>query len=156
VKNWMIMPDAERPGAFFADPHGTTAKRFFSPPEDPAQRVEAMAGFIWAQACTGKFVWPIPDRGLKKHIHRIAAATLIVWGKTDGVIAPAYAQDFAAGIKGARIALIEGAGHLPHLEQPDAVTKAVHGFLSNAKPLDAKAGPRARSKKKAPKKVRRR
>jgi pimeloyl-ACP methyl ester carboxylesterase len=156
VRNWMIMPDAERPGAFFADPHGATAKRFFGPPDDPAQRVEAMAGFVWAQACTGKFVWPIPDRGLKKHIHRIAAPTLIVWGKADGVIAPAYADDFAAGIKVARVVLIGGAAHLPHLEQPDAVVKAVHGFLGNAKPLDAKPRRRAGSKKKAPKKIRRR
>jgi hypothetical protein len=27
-------------------------------------------------ACTGKFVWPIPDKGLKKRIHRITAASL--------------------------------------------------------------------------------
>ena len=29
---------------------------------------------------TGKIVWPIPDKGLKKRIHRMAALTLIIWG----------------------------------------------------------------------------
>jgi pimeloyl-ACP methyl ester carboxylesterase len=129
VRNWMILPDAERRRALFADPDGAAAKRFFGLPEDPAERAEALAGFVWAQACTGKFVWPIPDRGLKKRIHRIAAPTLIVWGKADGVIAPSYAEDFARAIAGARVALIDGAGHLPQLERPEEVSRAVERFL---------------------------
>jgi pimeloyl-ACP methyl ester carboxylesterase len=88
-----------------------------------------LAQSLWSQACTGKFVWPVPDRGLKGRAHRIAAPTLIVWGNADRIIAPAYAQEFAARIAGARIALIDRAGHLPQLEQPDAVAKAVLGFL---------------------------
>ena len=62
---------------------------------DPDERVDTLAQFIWAQACTGKFVWPIADRGFKRRAHRIAAPTLIVWGNADGIIAPAYAQEFA-------------------------------------------------------------
>jgi pimeloyl-ACP methyl ester carboxylesterase len=89
-----------------------------------------LAQFIWAQACTGKFVWPLPERGLKNRAHRIASPTLIVWGKQDRIIDAAYAQEFAGRIAGARTELVDGAGHLPHLEQPDAVAKAVHGFLS--------------------------
>jgi pimeloyl-ACP methyl ester carboxylesterase len=89
-----------------------------------------LAQFIWAQACTGKFVWPVPDRGLKNRAHRIAAATLIVWGTADRIIAPAYAQEFATRIAGARVELIKQAGHLPHLEQPEAVSQAVRAFLS--------------------------
>jgi len=88
-----------------------------------------LAQFIWAQACTGKFVWPVPDRGFKSHAHRIAAPTLIIWGKADRIIAPAYAQEFAGKIAGARIEVIDKAGHLPHLEQPDAVAKAARAFL---------------------------
>ena len=45
------------------------------------------------------------------------------------IIAPDYAHEFAARIAGARVALIDGAGHLPHLEQADAVAKVVAGFL---------------------------
>ena len=35
---------------------------------------------IWSPVRTGKIVWPIPDKGLKKRIHRMAALTLIIWG----------------------------------------------------------------------------
>jgi pimeloyl-ACP methyl ester carboxylesterase len=131
VKNWMVLNDVERRPSLFADPDGAAAARFFSVPTDASERIDTLAQMIWAQACTGKFVWPIPDRGLKGRIHRIAAPTLIVWGKADRIIAPDYAQEFAARIAGARAELIDDAGHLPHLEQPDAVAKAVKGFLGS-------------------------
>jgi pimeloyl-ACP methyl ester carboxylesterase len=129
VKNWMVLSDSERRPSLFADPAGEAARQFFAVPTDPAARVDVLAPLIWAQACTGKFVWPLPDRGLKNRTHRIVAPTLIVWGKADRIIGSAYAAEFATQIKGAKGELIEDAGHLPHLEQPDAVAKAVRGFL---------------------------
>jgi pimeloyl-ACP methyl ester carboxylesterase len=129
VKNWMLLSDRERRPSLFADPAGQAAQGFFAVPGEGAARVDALAQFVWAQACTGKFVWPVPDRGLKNRTHRIAAPTLIVWGKADRIIEAAYAHEFAKRIAGAQVHLIDGAGHLPHLEQPDAVAKAVHGFL---------------------------
>jgi pimeloyl-ACP methyl ester carboxylesterase len=131
VKNWMVLNDSERRPSLFADPDGEAAARFFALPKDPAERVDALAQLIWAQACTGKFVWPIPDRGLKRRTHRIAAPTLVVWGKADRIIAADYAQEFATRIAGAQVELIDTAGHLPHLEQPDAVAKVVQAFLGN-------------------------
>jgi pimeloyl-ACP methyl ester carboxylesterase len=130
VRNWMVLRDDERRAALFADPDGAAAARFFDVPKDPAERVDALAQLIWAQACTGKFVWPIPDRGFKQRAHRIAAPALILWGTADRIIAPDYAQEFATRIAGARVELIEKAGHLPQLEQPDAVVKAVQAFLA--------------------------
>jgi pimeloyl-ACP methyl ester carboxylesterase len=130
VKNWMLLSAAARRAALFAEPEGEAATRFFAVPTDPDGRVDTLSRFTWAQACTGKFVWPIADRGLSKRIHRIAAPTLIVWGEKDGVIAPAYAEEFAKRIAGSRIEMIDHTAHLPHLEQPDAVMKAVRGFLA--------------------------
>jgi pimeloyl-ACP methyl ester carboxylesterase len=128
VKNWMLLaPDARR-RALFADPEGEAAKRFFNVPSDPEGRVDTLSQFIWAQACTGKFVWPIADRGFKNRIHRVAAPTLIVWGRADGIIDPAYAQEFAKAIAGARVELIDKAGHLPHLESVEAVARIVRDF----------------------------
>lgn len=129
VKNWMVLSEAERRPALFADAQGEAAQRFFAVPGEPAARVEALAPFIWAQACTGKFVWPIADRGLRRRIHRIAAPTLLVWGEADRIVAPLYAEEFASLIRGARVALIEKAGHLPQLEQPQATANAVLTFL---------------------------
>jgi pimeloyl-ACP methyl ester carboxylesterase len=130
VQNWMILPDKARRPSLFADPDGAAARRFFDVPQGEAERVDALSQFVWAQACTGKFVWPIADRGLTKRIHRIAAPTLIVWGDADRIIAPAYAQEFAQRIAGAKVELIDRAGHLPQLEQQDAVVKALSGFLA--------------------------
>ena len=129
VNNWMILPDDQRRQTLFADPAGGAAERFFELPAEPGARAEAQAGFIWSQACTGKFVWPIPDRGLKKRIHRIAAPSLIVWGDADAVIAPGYARDFAGRIADARVVLIARAGHLPNLEQPEETARLVREFL---------------------------
>ena len=84
---------------------------------------------MWSAACTGKFVWPIPDKGLKKRIHRIRAPTLIIWGRQDGIVPPAYADEFASRIANARVELIDNAGHLPQMEQLDVVSKLVSDFL---------------------------
>ncbi|HJU16177.1 MAG TPA: alpha/beta hydrolase [Stellaceae bacterium] len=130
VRNWMILPETERARALFADPQDAAAARFFALPADPAERVAAQAGFTWAQACTGKFVWPIPDKGLKKRIHRIATPTLILWGEADAIIAPAYARDFADRIAGAQVAMIASAGHLPQVEQSQETARRVRDFLA--------------------------
>ena len=131
VKNWMILPEDEPRAALFTDPSGVAAQRFFELPADPQARAEAQAGFIWSQACTGKFVWPLPDRGLKKRMHRIAVPTLIIWGRADSVISPAYACEFTQRIHSARAELIDKAGHLPHLERPHEVAELVNRFLAD-------------------------
>ena len=129
VKNWMIMPEAARPKALFADPAGEAAKHFFAHPAEKDARVASIVSIVWAQASTGKYIWPLPDKGLKHRIHRIAAPTLVLWGKEDGIAAPAYAQEFAARMAGAKATLIDGAGHLPHLEQGERVAGLVCEFL---------------------------
>ena len=117
VRNWMILPEADLRAALFADPSGACADTFFAQPAEAEPRAER----IWALACTAKFVWPIPDRGLARRIHRVAAPTLIVWGTQDGIVPPVYADEFARRITGAQVARVEAAGHLPHLEQQERV-----------------------------------
>jgi pimeloyl-ACP methyl ester carboxylesterase len=130
VKNWMILSERERKPSLFANPDGEAAEKFFAVPSDAAERVDTLAQRIWSQACTGKFVWPVPDRGLKHRIHRIAVPTLIIWGASDNIIGQIYADEFAERIAGADILRVERAGHLPHLEQPEAVAKGVKAFVS--------------------------
>jgi pimeloyl-ACP methyl ester carboxylesterase len=129
VRNWMILPESERQAVLFANPDAEAARRFFELPDEPGARADAQANFIWSQACTGKFVWPIPDRGLKKRIHRMVAPTLIVWGTQDRVIPSAYASEFQRRISNSSVELVGGAGHLPHLEQPEIVANLVRSFL---------------------------
>jgi pimeloyl-ACP methyl ester carboxylesterase len=129
VKNWMIMPEAARAQALFADARGEAARRFFAHPEEKDARVASVVALVWAQACTGKYIWPVPDKGLKHRIHRIAAPTLVIWGKADSIVAPVYAQEFASRIAGSRAELIEDAGHLPHLEKGERVAALVRDFV---------------------------
>ena len=78
----------------------------------------------------GKFLWPIPDRGLKRRAYRIKAPTLILWGDQDRFAPPVYAQDFRRLIKGSEVEVMPDAGHLLMLEYPDAFAGAVSRFLN--------------------------
>jgi len=76
-----------------------------------------------------RFTWPIPDKGLDRRMQRIQAPTLIIWGESDGVASPRYADDFAAGIPGSRVERIAAAGHVPQAEQPEETLAVVQPFL---------------------------
>jgi 3-oxoadipate enol-lactonase len=58
-------------------------------------------------------------------IERIRAPTLVVTSDGDRLYPPAIAQDMARRIPGARLATIEGAGHLSNMEQPDRFNQVV-------------------------------
>ncbi|HUB95502.1 MAG TPA: alpha/beta hydrolase [Stellaceae bacterium] len=77
-----------------------------------------------------KILWPIPDRGLRRRLHRIAAPTLILFGASDAFVPARYGADFAAGIAGARSISIDGAGHMLPYEKTRDVAAAIEAFLS--------------------------
>jgi len=68
---------------------------------------------------------------LKRWLGRIDLPTLVLWGQSDGVVTPAYGRAYASLIPGARFALIEGAGHHPEFERPDALADRVIEFLAD-------------------------
>ncbi len=78
----------------------------------------------------GKFMWPIPDKGLRRRLHRISAPTLIVWGAKDKLIPASYADDFAAGIPAASVEILDDAGHMVVLERLDDFVDLTAGFLA--------------------------
>ena len=78
----------------------------------------------------GKFLWPIPDRGLKRRAYRIKAPTLILWGENDRIIPPVYAEDFANLIPGSQVSVLPNAGHLLMIERAEVFAGAVADFLS--------------------------
>jgi len=73
----------------------------------------------------GKILFPIPDRGLAQRLHRITAKTLIVWGREDVLIPPAYGDAFKKAISKSRLVRIAEAGHAVGQEKPAAVLKAI-------------------------------
>ncbi|MQA13327.1 MAG: alpha/beta fold hydrolase [Pseudonocardiaceae bacterium] len=132
VAPYMLLPQDKLVATLFANLEAKQVQEFLTLPDDPQQRAVAMADSVWAMGTTGKFVWPIPDKGLSKRMHRITAPTLIVWGKEDALISPVYAQEFADRIADSRVEIIEGAGHVPQWEQPDAVRPLVLDFLKSS------------------------
>jgi pimeloyl-ACP methyl ester carboxylesterase len=59
----------------------------------------------------------------------IACPTLVLVGDGDEATPPELAREIAAGIRGARLAVIPDSGHLSTLEQPAAVTHALTEWL---------------------------
>jgi pimeloyl-ACP methyl ester carboxylesterase len=59
----------------------------------------------------------------------IAAPTLLVWGEADAMIPVANAQDYLGAVKGSRLVVFPGVGHLPHEEAAQASISAVTDFL---------------------------
>ncbi len=120
-------------------PGPEVARRIFHPADHPASRLvfpnrndtDAVIRVTWAQNCANKFIWPIPDKGLKKRMHRISAPTLIVWGAKDGLIPPAYAEDFKRGIKNSRVETVDNASHMAPLERPETVAGMIAKFLKS-------------------------
>jgi 2-succinyl-6-hydroxy-2,4-cyclohexadiene-1-carboxylate synthase len=58
----------------------------------------------------------------------VIAPTLVITGSLDGIGRP-RAEQVAAGIPEATLAVVEDAGHTPHDEQPEAFDRLVEAFL---------------------------
>jgi 3-oxoadipate enol-lactonase len=59
----------------------------------------------------------------------IKVPTLIVVGSEDAVTPPADAEAMKAKIEGSRLVVVEGAGHLSNVEQPEEFNRALAEFL---------------------------
>jgi pimeloyl-ACP methyl ester carboxylesterase len=130
VPNFMVMTPEEFVPLLVADQNGSVAQTLLAPPDLESEDGQtAVIQSVWSLACTGKFIWPIPDRGLHKRLHRVTAETLIVWGHRDNLVKSVYADEFQQRIRGSRVEVIENAAHLPHLEQTERTLELVNAFL---------------------------
>jgi 3-oxoadipate enol-lactonase len=99
-------------------------------PADPEVRsevVETMARIDPAAYRIGaEAVWLADQRDRAANIQ---TPTLVLCGTEDKVTPPALSQDLAALVPGARIALIEDAGHIGNLERPGEFNRIVEEFI---------------------------
>jgi 3-oxoadipate enol-lactonase len=63
-------------------------------------------------------------------LEKIAVPTHIVVGDEDSLTPPEMSRQMAARIPGAHLSIIEGAGHLSNIEQPERFNRAVLAFLN--------------------------
>lgn len=70
------------------------------------------------------------SRPLVNRLGRIACPALVVTGEADHMVPLAIAATYAEKIPNAKpLAVVKGAGHAAHLEEPDQVAKLVTDFL---------------------------
>ncbi len=63
-------------------------------------------------------------------LHRLKRVpTLIVWGREDVIVPVGAGEAYHAAIPGSRLAVLEGCGHHPEIEQADAFVQHIQEFL---------------------------
>jgi pimeloyl-ACP methyl ester carboxylesterase len=128
--NWCALSFDEMLATLFFDSETPRVKKRMTAPSDPDEEALWTRDFIWALGCTGKLIWPIPDKGLDKRIHRITAPSLVVWGEDDALIPTAYAEQFKNALPKADLFWLSECGHEPPLEQPEKLAARVEAFFA--------------------------
>jgi len=120
----LILPADELAAVLWRDPASRVAVEWAAgaggDPDDIAAQVESLR----RRSSMAKFAWPIPDKGLRRRLHRIAAPTLLVWGDEDRANPVVYAEEWQRRVKGAALRLLPG-GHMVLHEAPEAAARVV-------------------------------
>ena len=69
---------------------------------------------------------------LRHAVPRVTVPALVVVGEHDRVTPPATAVELAGALPQGRLAVLEGAGHLPMLEKPDELIAELRAFATAA------------------------
>ena len=72
-------------------------------------------------------------------LRTLACPTLVLCGREDGWAAPAQHEEMAALIPAARLAVIEGCGHMAPMERPREVAEAMLAWMSDPLQDEARA-----------------
>ena len=118
--DFLTEPQERMPELFFKHPDAPAAREMFAAPS-PERALDEAVRSIWALGCAAKFLWPVPDRGLSKRLHRVSVPTLVIWGEDDALIPVQYAQEYGRLIPHSRVQVISDCGHVPQVERLDAV-----------------------------------
>jgi proline iminopeptidase len=96
-------------------------------------RREEFAPFV-----AGIRAWADPQRGeepepfdVRSRLGEITAPVLIVVGRHDFICGVRWARMLHEGISGSRLVVLEGSGHMGHIEQPGEFYRAVGEFLGS-------------------------
>lgn len=98
---------------------------------DLEHRVRSMAEANTTAGLSGALVRMMRRPDSTSLLGTIACPTLVIVGSDDVLTPPQVAREMQRQIPKAGLAIIEGAGHLPNLEQPEAFNAAVSGFLAS-------------------------
>lgn len=118
----------------YGDPSTVTPNRF----DEAVAEFERRGGLphssdALARALRGlvaSYVWP-GERGLWRLAARISTPTLVVWGDRDRVVNVALAPRTARTIRGSRLLVLPGIGHVAQMEDPETTARAVLALIED-------------------------
>jgi pimeloyl-ACP methyl ester carboxylesterase len=92
--------------------------------------VDGLAELYRERAALARVSWNpyLYDPLLRRRLGRITAPTLLCWGAHDRVASLICAEAWAKEIPEARLLTFAASGHLPHVEEAEAVAAAVSAF----------------------------
>jgi pimeloyl-ACP methyl ester carboxylesterase len=80
-------------------------------------------------ACTDLGGWR-PALSIRETLAALPTPTLFAWGDTDTFAPASSGQELAARMPAASVDVLEDAGHLPQLDQPEALARSLNRFLT--------------------------
>jgi pimeloyl-ACP methyl ester carboxylesterase len=121
------------------------ARRFLQAPDDvdrvmdeaflaAMREMYATEGYARAYAST---VRALADRqardsaGLMARLAETRLPVLLIWGEEDRLLPVARAREAVRALPGARLEVIEAAGHTPQAERPDRFNRVLEDFLAD-------------------------
>lgn len=76
-------------------------------------------------------VWEsLGDFDILPDLQQVTIPALVVHGRQDPI--PLESSEAAAGALGAELVVLEGSGHVPYVEQPEALWSAIRSFLRSS------------------------
>jgi len=112
---------------------GTMQRWFTKPFRDKAAATVAGIRNMLMRTPTDGYVgcaYAIRNMDLRPDDAKIACPTLILVGEEDPATTPQEARELNHAIKGSKLTIIPEAAHITPIEQAEAVTRAIAGFLA--------------------------
>ncbi|MEU4087344.1 alpha/beta fold hydrolase [Streptomyces aureus] len=116
-------------------PDQVAAYSFHDParfPVDPAALTEERIAAQQANAAVLRLLAGDPymhDPKLLEQLGRVEIPALVLWGESDRIVTPAYGRAYAGAFARGRFEPIAEAGHLPHIERPEATFAALDAHI---------------------------
>ena len=120
LETWAAMRDGE---------FGTVAHQFALANGGPPETVEAMAHAVGPRGLRRQLAAQAARPDSRPSLSSIRVPTLVLTGAEDQICPAELQEELAAGIPGARHAVIEDAGHMAPLEAPAAVAAQLQNWM---------------------------
>lgn len=129
-RDYNTTPATEIRQVLFADPDSEAALSMYPVPKDDEELGWQIIHRVQSLSTVGKFLWPIPDKGLIRRLHRIDCPTLVIMGERDQIVPAPYAELLTSRIPVSRSHIMSSAGHMMTHEDPSEFARIVLEFLT--------------------------